>query len=106
MLKLSVLSVLPSGDRGQSEQHALSSCVRPLLRPLVQSVGSRPPDPADPPPREGPDTPLTAHRHQVQIPAGHIPTAEQESRLNVSDDAHRLFHVLSRLLRRSICFAE
>lgn len=65
-------------DRGQPEQHAVSSRVRSLLRALVPRVGDGPPDPADLHSREGPHIPLTTHRLRLQIPVGYIPTAQQE----------------------------
>lgn len=71
----------PAGDWGQPQQHAVPGRVRPLLWPLVPGVGHGPPDPADPPPREGRHLPLAAHWLGVQIPAGHIPTAQQEGGL-------------------------
>lgn len=78
------LPLQPPGDRSQPEQHAVPGRVRPLLRPLVSGVGDGPPDPADPPPREGRHAPVAAHGLRVQIPAGHIPTAQQEGGLRVS----------------------
>ena len=83
------LSVTPAGDWGQPEQHAVPGRVRPLLRALVPGLGDGPPDPADPRSREGPHVPVAAHRLRLQTPAGRTPTAQQESRLNVREDAHR-----------------
>lgn len=73
------LSASPPGDRGQPEQHAVPGRVRPFLWAMVPSLGDGPPDPADPHPREGPHAPLAPHWLRVQIPAGHTPTAQQES---------------------------
>lgn len=79
----------PPGNWGQPQQHAVPGRVRPLLRALVPGLGDGPPDPADTHSREGPHTPLATHRFRLQIPAGRTPTAQQESWLNVHEDAHR-----------------
>lgn len=86
------LTPLPvAGDRGQSEQHAVSGRVRSVLWAVVPRVGRRPPNSADAVTRQ------SSHRH---LPSGHArsvspapigPPTLQESRLKLQAQRDKAF---------------
>ncbi|XP_062385004.1 transmembrane protein 164 isoform X2 [Sardina pilchardus] len=65
-------------DRSQLEQHAVPSCIRSFLRPVVQSMGHRPSDPSNFGSRQGAHTVCSTYNPNVPLLHGYYLPSKQE----------------------------